>query len=246
VRDENRNTQSFDSPQTFSVLSFIIWSNYMGLAVDGYAVGSYAGDTCTLTTGGAGDVIVALGYYGNGLVSMSDTAGLTWHTILNTQLGSYYGLIAWAYSASKLTSDAISCGGSGGYTLDAVAISGANTSSPIDADSPASGATSPLSITTAATNTLIIHAVSPSSPPATAGSGWTLLDGGSSNYWALEYIIESSAGTYSCSWGSGTPSDGVAVAIVAASGGGGGGSTLAALAVPRKIYLRSKPKYFIR
>jgi hypothetical protein len=192
----------------------------MALAVDGHAVGSYAGDSCTLTTANAGDIIVAFGYYGNGLVSMSDTAGLTWHTILSAQVGSYYMLIAWAYAPAALSADVITCGGSGGYTLDAVAISGANTSSPIDSDSPVSSATNPLSVPVAATNALIVHAVSPSSPPAVAGSGWTLLDGGSSNYWALEYQIVSSAGTYSADWTSGTPSDGIAVAIV--SGGGGG------------------------
>jgi hypothetical protein len=76
----------------------------MTLSIDDHAVGAYAGDTCTLSTSNPGDIIVVLGYYGNGTVSMSDTAGLTRHTILNTQLGRYCGLIAWAYSPSKLTS----------------------------------------------------------------------------------------------------------------------------------------------
>jgi hypothetical protein len=142
---------------------------------------------------------------------------------------------AWAYAPSTLNSDVISCGSEGGYTLDAVAIAGANTSSPIDADSPVDSAStaSPLSINTASANTLIINALA---NQATVGSGWTLIDGGSSNYWSIEYQIVSSAGTNSGTWGSGTGSGdpGFAVAIVAASGGGGG-AALASIAIPKKI-----------
>jgi hypothetical protein len=102
----------------------------------------------------------------------------------------------------------------------------------------------PLSINTASTNTLIINALG---NQATAGSGWTLIDSGSSNYLALEYQIVSSAGTYSGTWGSGTGSgdSGFAVAIVAASGGGGG-AALASIAIPRKMFLKPKRPFMLR
>jgi hypothetical protein len=216
----------------------------MALSIDGHAVGSYAGNSCTLTTANAGDIIVALGYQGNGIVSMSDTAGLSWNTVLNVELNGYYALIAWAYSASTLSSDVISCG-TGGYTLDAVAVAGANISPPIDADSPADSTSSPFNLNTASANTLIICAAAPSDPPSTAGSGFSLLDGGSANYFSIEYQIVSSAGSYSCSWGSGSPTSSFALAIVAASGGGGG-AALASIAIPRKMFLPPKKKFYFR
>jgi hypothetical protein len=197
---------------------------------------------CTLTTSNAGDIVVALGYQGNGIVSMSDTAGLSWTTILNVEISGFYALIAWAYAPSALSSDVITCGSDGGYTLDAVAIAGANVGSPIDADSPLTTTASPLSINTASANTLIINATN---AQATAGSGWTLIDGGSSNYLSLEYQIVGSAGTYSGSWGSGSGSPDFAVAIVAASGGGGG-AALASIAIPRKMFLPPKKKFYHR
>jgi hypothetical protein len=192
----------------------------MSLALDGAAIGTFAADQCTLTTGGAGDIIVMMCYGGNGLFTPADVAGLTWTTVLNVMVGPQFAAIAWAYSPGVLTSDTIGNSAGGGYTIDAVAIAGANITSPIDSTSPADSATLPFNLTTTAANTLVLCASTLADPPATPATGFTLVDGGSANFYAVEYEILSSAGVQSLNFAGGSPSNGFAVAVVAAPDSG--------------------------
>lgn len=90
-------------------------------------------------------------------------------------------------------------------TVDAYAISGANTSTPFDAGGPvtANGAApqDPLSITTVNAKTMVIGAFSTGTASPTAGAGFTLIGG--ANFQLTEYKILSAAQTLSVTMGTG-------------------------------------------
>lgn len=210
----------------------------MALALDGsaHANGSGTSIGASLTTANANDVIVVI-CLANGadLESITDDAGLTWTKI--TEGGGSNKIDLWyAIAASALTSNTITCNFSVAAsfsTLDVFGISGANTSSPFDADAstPANGTTSELVVSTDTADCFIIGGYRMGTANPTAGSGWTLISG--ANFQLAEYKIVSSPQTdlvVDIGTGAGGQNGGVADAIVIADDGGGEGVSIAALA----------------
>ena len=212
----------------------------MTIAVDGSAV-SGTGSSSPLVLPGlavtAGDVVIACVATNGGSGSRSVSSSLTWTLLFEETVGA--GMAVWYAIAGSTLTDTISLAFTGASYFGgaAFAISGANTSSPIDADSPVYSGTDPATLSTATANTMIVGWFRQSNTQnPSAGAGFTKLVG--ANFTLLEYKIVSSAqSSLSITDGSAGDSNGViAFAINQASGGGGLASL--SLRLPRRIFVR--------
>lgn len=184
---------------------------------------SHTATSCsvTITTTHTNDILIAC-TQGNGSAPTgppTDTASLSWAQVGSGAASSH---MYYAASSGTLTGDTISISYSSSQfnTLQVIAISGANFSSPFDANyprtTPATTTTStPLSFTTANANDIMVACYAENSGSASAGSLWTGFTGGMTGFAANEYLIVSSTQTgTSASLTTGTIKNGLGTALV--------------------------------
>ncbi len=178
----------------------------------------------SLTTGNAEDVIVLfIETNGGPVTTVSDTAGLTWTRRRSVVYGSVQQLDEWyAVAPTALSGDIITVSQTYSAYLAAcaVAVSGANTSDPFDANSSvpaaAAGASASISTSNAADFVIGAYRVGATASP-TAGAGWTQDCG--KYYLLVEHQFTSAAQSglvLTIGTGSGNEQVGIADAIVAA------------------------------
>lgn len=169
-------------------------------ALDGSAAGNQTGGltcTATLTTTLANDIIVAC-FLHNGtagtIQSIADVAGLTWNLINNNTPGGQPLVAYYAKSTGILTSDVITVtlDQSTFISLHAFGVSGANFTTPLDANGalPAavSGTGVTASLTTSSADDFLFGVYRMGSVQfPTAGAGWTTIKG--QDYMLTEYKI---------------------------------------------------------
>jgi|SRR5579859_5942984 len=161
-------------------------------------VGSTGGTstTVTLTTTQTNDIVVLCIQENAAVVnSVSDTAGLTW-TQIGTKTGTTY--VYYAKAPSILSSDVITVTYNTTSAFDAVqaaAFSGANTTTPLDANGALPGTTTtatPLTMTTTSAKDLLFACYALNGG-VTAGAGWTAVPStGSTGFDFFEYQIVNS------------------------------------------------------
>lgn len=184
----------------------------MALAIDAF-VDVFGGNNSpvvfpALTTTSASDVIIVslCGLVGGTpAITVSDTAGLTWTQRAVIDPLGFIPIYEWyAISPGTLSGDVISITWSGGpnqssYTVaTAVAISGANTTTPFDTNAslPTTGQVDPAVLSTTASHTIVFMGLRSGDQSPTPGTGWTqLVTNVGSNYWMWEYQIFSTAQT---------------------------------------------------
>ena len=200
----------------------------MALALDGSVHGSTTATSLgvTLTTSNTDDVIIVIATVNQGPITSISGAGLTWNFIASGGTGIAAIEIWYAIASSALSSQTITVTqtASGFITVDAFGISGANTSSPFDANAstPATGTTATLTVSTDTADTFIIGGYrfgSTASP--TEGTGWTKIFG--ANFQLSEFKIVSSTQSslsVAIGTGAGDQNGGVADAVVIAAAGG--------------------------
>lgn len=206
----------------------------MALALDGpggHSTSTIAGTgpfTVTITTTSATDVlelfVEANGSVATAVSSVTDNSGVTaaWQKRAGDSPGQFPEECWWTTSTGVLTGTTITVTMTANttfITLDAIAVSGANTASPFDGHSgiPVTGHPDPLLITTNG-NAFIVAAYRTGSSNPTAGSGWTLISG--ADFQAVEYqITTASSLSATLTTGSGTANGGIVDAIVAPGAG---------------------------
>jgi hypothetical protein len=165
------------------------------LALDGssqcHALASGTNAVCTLTTLSSPDVIycTTTQYYQNTVVSISDTAGLTWNTRYSVTAGHIIQKGWYAIASDVLSGDQIKDSETGTSATDDAAmvclgISGANTASPFDKNVglPASETQSQGSGVTFSTSNakdflIVIGSDGSATHEISANTGWTLIQG---------------------------------------------------------------------
>lgn len=209
----------------------------MSLALDGSAHGTgVVATTCsaTLTTSNAGDIIMVVVTLNHGPLLSVTSPNLTFalygrQTLVNNGSGDPTYLDIWkAVAAGALSSEVITATQSGSdyITMDAFGVSGANTSSPFDANgslpavSPGIGSDVVLSTTSANTFIFCGYRMAVTANP-TAGAGFTLIHG-SDNQGVIYKIVSAAQTSLDCALttGSGDMNGGVGGAIVMASAAG--------------------------
>lgn len=173
--------------------------------LDGSAAGNQAAGTtvtATLTTTTANDIIVACFLRNGGaIVSVADVAGLTWNLLGNADQGGGQQItVYYAKSSGILSGDVVTVtlNASTFITLHVFAVSGADFTTPIDANGalPATTAVPAtyVSLTTSSANDFLFATYRFGNfPTATAGTGWTTIQG--TDYLLTEYKIVSATQT---------------------------------------------------
>jgi hypothetical protein len=188
------------------------------LSVDSHGLGgnSPSPSTATVTTTDTNDVIVVTVTCNPGVTAMSVSgAGLTWNTRYSDGgawvVGSRSGGEFWAYAPSALSSQTITVTYTGGSACNPlwIAINGANTASPFDANSGLPSlvnANSPTSCAVSTTNAndilfgVMMQGGTPSPGPGVP-SGWTALDSNvNAAHWDAYDIVDSTQSSASESW----------------------------------------------
>jgi hypothetical protein len=164
-------------------------------------VGTVSTTQSLTTAGSSGCAMTAITDNGGGTPTVTSTH-LTWTQQGRTVASAVDTLAVWtAPYASALAAETITYGSLGGAfsTIDAWGVANA-TSCTLDG-SVVTAITDPQNITTTKTGDFISCSSRFSASPETAGSGWTLISG--ADFQGTEYQV-SNAGTYSCSWTSGS------------------------------------------
>lgn len=209
----------------------------MSLALDGHVHGTLGtGNSFSVsltTTGGSGQIVVAIATNNTSVTSVTAT-GLTFLQRKATTGGFGWNVLA-EYVAPYTTNFSgnitITLSGTQSCTVDAWGISGADTTAsvtsgnaPFDANASMPYSTTNNAVSGASTSTAndFIYAIVSSPSTDTAGTGWTLIPGSGANYLTCQYQIVSSTQTgLSGATGSGTGNDTGSIldAIRGASGG---------------------------
>jgi hypothetical protein len=217
----------------------------MTLAFDASVAGTNSAATLTLpalTTAQSNEIIL-LQADGNAdhLTAPSSSPALTWNQIYLAgsgppPIGAWWALAATAQAYTI----AVNQNAATFLAACAFAVQGANTSTPLDSDSPVYSASDPITLSTASPNTMIVGMFRDNASTGSAGSGFTLVSG--ANFSITEYQIVSSQQTnlsITIGTGAGTANGAIAFAIVAGAGGGGGGiPAVLCLGMPKRIYRR--------
>jgi hypothetical protein len=231
----------------------------MTLAIDGSGAfvlntGSTS-STLTISTSSSNDIIyvIAINSAAFATQNISDSSDLTWNTRIAYQAANGNTVSAWwAAAPSALSGDVITIdfpSSNGTFNqLMAIAISGANTSSPFDPNLSSAAvynAGDPTSVTTTNANDMVLGFGSCSTQNPTAGSGFSLAFG--EDFAGLETKVVSSAQSgLSVGWGTGASTfHWMFVDAIVAAAGGGGGAALASMAIPRKMFLPPKKKFYL-
>lgn len=204
------------------------------MAISVFAHAAATGTTGAIDTTGA-TLLIAVNNAG-GTAAPTDSAGNTWTAIDAVAGGSFGGTAALYYVNNPSTSGTHTFTSTGGFSAVAVlAVSGTDTSSPLDTSVKAVAA-SPGSITPAGAGELFVVAAQYGNN--TAGftisdpnyAGWLVQDNISGNggvtYGALiGWVVAGASAAATPTWsGGGTPGD-IMAAFKAGAGGGGGGAT---------------------
>jgi hypothetical protein len=190
-----------------------------GLALDGssqcHAPASGTDAVCILSTSNSQDVIycTTTQYYQNAVVSISDTAGLTWKWRHSVTAGHITQSVWYAIANSALSNDQIKDSETGASATDDAAmvclgISGANTASPFDqnvglpsSETQSQGSGVTFSTSNAKDFLIVIGSDGQANNGISANTGWTLvqdINQGAPDYpydLAAEYQIVSSTQT---------------------------------------------------